>query len=314
MLFDTINVRSRQSICYLDNQLEIVEIPNHYDSEEVIEIYTSGNGCVRVPINNEITLVPILGMVFFRNKDIALNMKRTFVEDRQSIFKTSKYTSMKNEKHKRIVSHREVKNGIYSIANLDSGGDQSLIDRFVVVSQDDKHIYKIKQLDNDGSPESEVIIEYLEREATLDGVSLANNKILFEIKYDKKECVATITHYVVNLYATNHMPEFITQLNTFKLFRNVVDAQNYIYNIQHLGSDYVFDMPRIAQEQYAKDLHNKQVKKEARNKILNILWGIVWNHKDGIINKGSGIIKTIIANRKLAKSIAIEMEKQLSNL
>ena len=38
MLFDTINVRSRQSICYLDNQLEIVEIPNHYDSEEVIDV------------------------------------------------------------------------------------------------------------------------------------------------------------------------------------------------------------------------------------------------------------------------------------
>ena len=59
---------------------------------------------------------------------------------------------------------------------------------------------------------------------------------------------------------------------------------------------------------------SKQVKKETTKKIFNIIWGIVWNHKEVILDKGLGFVKDIIKNAKVAKEVAGEMEKMLTDM
>ena len=49
-------------------------------------------------------------------------------------------------------------------------------------------------------------------------------------------------------------------------------------------------------------------------KIFNIIWGIVWNHKEVILDKGLGFIKDIVKNAKVAKEVAGEMEKMLTDM
>ena len=312
MNFEKIKIKSRRPMYTINDNFEILEITNSYDSEEVIEVFINNIGhSIKIPINKRITLIPKLGLVLFRTKEDAMIFGRMLNSNFDSIEKTSNSQSKIKENIVVLDSKKLVKNGLYSIDSVDKAITGVKNDYWYVTK--DNKIESVKVIDIEKSPESEIILEYLNRNSAVDNVNVSNNKVIYEILYTNGK--AYITHYVINVHTFNTKVEFITDLNNYKLFRSKQYAKDYIFksNLTDNKNSYINES-KYEYDSYNKYNYRKQVKKETTKKIFNIIWGIVWNHKEVILDKGLGFIKDIVKNAKVAKEVAGEMEKMLTDM
>ena len=312
MNFEKIKIKSRRPMYTINDNFEILEINNIYDSEEVIEVFVNNIGhSIKIPINKRITLIPKLGLVLFRTKEDAMIFGRMLNSDFDSIEKTSNSQSKIKENIVVLDSKKPVKNGLYSIDTVDKA-ITGIKNDYWYVTKDDK-IESIKVIDIEKSPESEIILEYLNRNSAVDNVNVSNNKVIYEILYTNGK--AYITHYVINVHTFNTKVEFITDLNNYKIFRSKQYAKDYLFKSKlTCNKNSYINESKYEYDSYDKYNYRKQVKKETTKKIFNIIWGIVWNHKEVILDKGLGFVKDIVKNAKVAKEVAGEMEKMLTDM
>lgn len=312
MNFEKIKIRSRRPMYTINDNFEILEINNIYDSEEVIEVFVNNIGhSIKIPINKRITLIPKLGLVLFRTKEDAMIFGRMLNSNFDSIEKTSNSQSKIKENIVVLDSKKPVKNGLYSIDTVDKA-ITGIKNDYWYVTKDNK-IESVKVIDIEKSPESEIVLEYLNRNSAIDNVNVSNNKVIYEILYTNGKVY--ITHYVINVHTFNTKVEFITDLNNYKIFRSKQYAKDYLFKSKLTGNrnSYIIES-KYEYDSYDKYNYRKQVKKETTKKIFNIIWGIVWNHKEVILDKGLGFVKDIVKNAKVAKEVAGEMEKMLTDM
>ena len=312
MNFEKLKIRSRRPMYTINDNGEILEINNIYDSEEVIEVFINNIGhSIKIPINKRITIIPKLGLVLFKTKEDAMIFGRMLNSDFDSIEKTSNSQSKIKENIVVLDSKKPVKNGLYSIDSVDKAITGVKNDYWYVTK--DNKIESIKVIDIEKSPESEIILEYLNRNSAVDNVNVSNNKVIYEILYTNGK--AYITHYVINVHTFNTKVEFITDLNNYKIFRSKQYAKDYLFKSKLIGNKNSYiNESKYEYDSYNKYNYRKQVKKETTKKIFNIIWGIVWNHKEVILDKGLGFVKDIVKNAKVAKEVAGEMEKMLTDM
>ena len=312
MNFEKIKIRSRRPMYTINDNGEILEITNVYDSEEIIEVFINNIGhSIKIPINKRITIIPKLGLVLFRTKEDAMIFGRMLNSNFDSIEKTSNSQSKIKENIVVLDSKKPVKNGLYSIDSVDKAITGVKNDYWYVTK--DNKIESVKVIDIEKSPESEIILEYLNRNSAVDNVNVSNNKVIYEILYTNGK--AYITHYVINVHTFNTKVEFITDLNNYKIFRSKQYAKDYLFKSKLTGNKNSYiNESKYEYDSYDKYNYRKQVKKETTKKIFNIIWGIVWNHKEVILDKGLGFVKDIVKNAKVAKEVAGEMEKMLTDM
>ena len=86
MNFEKLKIRSRRPMYTINDNFEILEITNSYDSEEVIEVFVNNIGhSIKIPINKRITIIPKLGLVLFRTKEDAMIFGRMLNSNFDSI-------------------------------------------------------------------------------------------------------------------------------------------------------------------------------------------------------------------------------------
>lgn len=312
MNFEKVKIRSRSPMYMINDNLEIVELSNIYDSDEIVEINMNNLGhTIRIPINKKITIVPKYGLVLFRTKDDALLFGRMLNFDFSSIEKTSNYQSRTKDNIVKIDTDKPVKNGLYSIDSVDNA-ITGVKNKYCYIDKNDK-IVEIKPVDINNGPESEIIMAYLERNSAVDNINVSNNKVIYEILYTNGKVY--VTHYTINVHTFNNKVEFITDLNNFKLFRSKQYAKDYLFKSKLTGNtnSYIGES-KFEYDSYDKYNYRKQVRKETAKKVFDIIWGIVWNHKSAILDKGLNFAKKIINNAKAAKEVASEMEKVLTEM
>lgn len=289
MNFNDVTIRSRNPMYYIDDKYQIIELENTYDDEEVIEI---NNGCcskLRIPINKQITIVPKLGMFFFRSKDDALMFGRMLDKYGKDALIKSAESQAKTKSNIMKISSEPVKNGMFSVEAYDKGL-MGIKDGYCVITKD-KRTVKIMPV-KPGTPEDRVITEYINRNSKIEYVNLANNKIVFETMYENG--IAYVTHYVVSSQGTPSDLEFISDLNSFRFFRSLESAYTYLSDWNIFGSeDHYFNMQRARRESYIKYQERKAIRAETRKKVFSILFGFVWGHKGEILKFGFDAIKNI---------------------
>ena len=312
MNFEKIKVRSRNPMYLINDNLEIIELTNDYDGEEVIEIFVNNIGhSIKVPINKRITIVPKYGLVLFRTKEDAFMFGKMLNSSFDGVEKTANSQSKIKDNITIINTNKVVKNGLYSICSVDKAITGIKNDYWYVTKNNE--IEQVKTIDIESGPESEVIMEYLNRNSAVDNINVANNKVIYEILYVKGK--AYITHYTINVHTFNTKVEFITDLNNYKIFRSKQYAKDYIFKSDLTGdkNSYINES-RFEYDSYDKYNYRKQVRKDTTKKVFNIIWGIVWNHKEAILDKGISFIKGIVKDYKAAKEVAGEMEKILTDM
>lgn len=291
MNLDSIVVKSRNPIYYIDDKYQIIEVSNVYDDEEVIEIKSGDVGVNRVPINKRITIIPALGMFLFKTKDDALMFGRLLSrEGKTSLIKSAESQGITKENVLKIHSG-VVKNGLYSIKELDDG----LLNRksgYCYLDGDE--IKTIPQI-VPGSQEDVVVTEYVNRSSKLDSINLANNKVLFELCYENGETY--ITYYTIDSNVVSTTALFVSDLNSFKVFDSKFNARAFKNSVSRYGAEHVMNQEINKRESYEKYKYNQQVRRETTKKVFTILWNFIWNYKGVILGKGLDIIK-----KKLTKS------------
>lgn len=312
MNFEKIKIRSRNPMYLINDNLEIIELTNIYDGEEVIEIFVNNIGhSIKVPINKRITIVPKCGLVLFRTKEDAFMFGKMLNSSFDGVEKTANSQSKIKDNITIINTNKVVKNGLYSICSVDKAITGIKNDYWYVTKNNE--IEQVKTIDIESSPESEVIMEYLNKNSAVDNINVANNKVIYEILYVKGKVY--VTHYTINVHTFNTKVEFITDLNNYKIFRSKQYAKDYIFKSNLTGdkNSYINES-RFEYDSYDKYNYRKQVRKDTTKKVFNIIWGIVWNHKEAVLDKGVSFIKRIITDHKAAKEVASEMEKILTDM
>lgn len=301
MNLNAITIRSRNPMYYINDDCDIVEIPNIYDNCETIEINTGIFSKVIVPINTRITVVPKLGMFLFRTKDDALMFGRMLNKDgNNSLIRNSQYESIAKP-NIMVVSSNFVKNGLYSIEDCDKGLTGRK--KGYCYLNDDNEIIEIPTIKS-GSNVDTIITEYVNRNKDkLDNVNLANNKLIFEVFYQNGK--SRVTHYLIDSHNSSRQMLFMSDLNSYKIFNSKEMAKNFINDCKIFGEDFWIDEQKNKTDSYEKYQYRKEVKKDTTKKIFGILWGLVLNHKEVILGKGLDIFKKLLNKNKSVENTDI---------
>lgn len=274
-------IKSRNPMYYINEDYQIIELPNNYDDAEVIEIKKT-IGTTRIPINKKITIIVSLGLFLFRSKEDAINFGK-LLDDQELLIKNSINQGVTKDNIVSFSIEGTVKSGLYTIKQFDDGLTNQLARKDYCYIDDNKEIHSIQQIEPE-SEEDSVVTEYVNRVSKLDHQNLSNSLIIFEILYEKGKVY--ITHYNLdnNLHSTKTL--LITDINAYRIYKNKHSAKGWLYNLKLYGKDRELDETNSMIKAVEHSREISKLKKETVMKILKIIGKYAWQYKNIILGKG----------------------------
>jgi len=250
-----------------------------YNNMEVIRVLFPDGSTRDYPIEDEVTMVPPLGLVFFKKEEDAARFADIIDTDEGLDIVTFNV-----EQSSRRSSYNEsfsgtMKEGIYCIPYF----DESLSDWTWL--RDIRYIdsnMKIKEPIPVNETQKEKFVQYMTMHDVETNTDFNHERLLFEVVCEDGKTY--INHFIIRESKESHYPIYVSRNYQFPVFCDYYKAWFYRDSIRHGGkpNDYIREEQRSLCVNINK--HNeKESRHELIKKIAGILGDYAWSHANEIL-------------------------------
>lgn len=262
---------------------------NEYSDLEVIRVLFPNGETRDYPIEDEVTLVPPLALVFFSKEEDAYRYSQIIDTDEglDIVLSNAESSSRRSKFNEEFPG--TMKNGVYCIPYFDSNlSDWTWLNeiRFLNENMDIKKPIPVTESDK------AKFVRYMTMHDVDSHINYNLDRLLFEVVSEDGKTY--INHFIIQPgEEINDAPIYITRNYQFPIFSSKENAYWYRYGIENGGDkkDWIVSEQRRLCE-CTNRMNEREQKKEKTKRIIGGLAQYAWNNylSDKLLNYGKNFI------------------------
>ena len=282
---DNFQVLSEHTLWVIDENNEPMRCQNTYNNLELIRVTFSNNSYRDYPIEDDVTIVPPLGLIFFKKEEDAARFSQVIdtTEGLEIIISNSESSSRRSNLNEQFK--HTMKEGVYCIPYF----DDSLCEhswlreiRWLNSNMEIKKPIPAEEKDKD------IFVNYSAMHDCETNTDFSRERLLFEVVCENG--ITYINHFKIRQSQTSSDPLYFTRNLQFPIFNSKENAYWYRYEVENGVKKYDYLISRQHNLAITKNIINtKEARKTLIKNIAGIIGNYAWDHSSQILEFVKGV-------------------------
>lgn len=283
---DNFQILSEHTLWVIGEDNEPQRCQNSYNNMEIIRVSFSDRSYRDYPIEDEVTIVPPLALIFFKKEEDAARFSQ-IIDSEQGLdiivsnSENSSRRSNLNEQFKHTM-----KEGVYCIPYFDDSLDENSWLREIRWLDSEMNIKKPIPAEE---KDKNIFVDYSAMHDCETNTDFRRERLLFEVVCE--DGITYINHFKIRQsLITNSDPLYFTRNLQFPIFSSKEDAYWYRYGIEHGANKYDYIIKNQQLLALGRNFYNtKEARKEMIKNIAGIIGNYAWEHSSQILDFVKGV-------------------------